>query len=312
MNNLTSTELQEYITQGYRVLALDSQILSSISLCEMKTNLRFIGNYELAGEDKADYLDRGDLMHFGLKVYYTLKKRTDKYNWQDRVDISVGLMRKHAIGLSIDVLESEEYIDVFKEYCDFHKMESWIPVKVEQPFTVLLFVDHDLKLVVLYEGVIDLIIENVRETFKIVDHKGTKRRYSPLELTFQFVGYCWALGYNEIIAQQIGFQKTLSADKKFLRYTFSFPKATVEEWYFNACSFIKRWVRSVDDNNFLMSINGTACNAYNRLCPYYKNYCKATPDSREWLLETRYHKVEPWSPWTRDTEIDKLLEEMIK
>jgi hypothetical protein len=191
-------------------------------------------------------------------------------------------------------------------------MESWIPVKVEQPFTVVLFVSHEKKLIVLYEGVIDLIIEGIGDKFRIVDHKGTKRRYSPLELTFQFLGYCWALGYQEIIAQQIGFQKTLKADKKFLRYTFSYSKANIEEWHLNAQRFILRWVNAMDTSTYLLSTNGIACNAFNRLCPYYKFHCMATPDVREYNLETRYQVVEPWSPWTRDTELDKLLEEMVK
>jgi hypothetical protein len=201
--------------KGYRILAVDSQIVSTISQCEKRAELRFLKHLELIEEDKADYLDRGDLMHTALKIYYTLKKRTDKFTYNDRVEAAVSLCRRKAVTLDIDTLESEEYIDNFLQYANFwhnKKAESWIPVEVEQPFSVILYVSHEYKLVFIYEGVIDLIVEGFGEgNFNIVDHKGTKRRYMPTDLTYQFMGYCWALGYNTLTAQQIGFQKTLTA-----------------------------------------------------------------------------------------------------
>lgn len=306
-------KLQILADAGYRTLAVDSQILASISLCEMRTNLRFMHKYELVEEEKADYLDRGDLLHTALKIYYTLKKRTDRFTFDDRVQIAVDICRKKSVTLDVDAIESESYLDVFKQYCQFHKAESWIPVEVEQPFSVLLHVDHDLRLIFVYEGVIDLIIEGFGQgNYEIVDHKGTARRYTPTELTFQFLGYCWAFGYNTLIAQQVGFQKTLAADKKFLRHRFSFPQENLDEWKENAIKFLTRWVKTMDSGNYLMSYNGLACTAFNRVCPYYKYYCKATPDSREWNLQTKFNVGKEWSPWTRDDELDKALEVLMK
>lgn len=311
--SIQDLDLDSLTREGYRIFACDSQVLSSITTCERRTNLRFMRNLELIEEDKANYLDRGDLMHTGLKVYNTLKRRSDKFSFKDQQDIAVALMRKKTITLDIDNLEGEEYVQTFLEYTTYRKTDGWIPVEVEQPFSVLLHVSHKLKVIFVYEGIIDLVKEGFGQgKFDIVDYKGTKRKYSPLELSFQFMGYCWALGYNTLTTEQIGFQKTKTAKDKFLRFTFSYSKEALAEWHTTAVQILERWINSVDTNVFIPSFNGLACNSFNRLCPYYKYICKETPESREWFEKTRFRVVEPWSPWTRDDELDKLLEELIK
>src|SRR5271170_4124252 len=51
-----------------RILSIDSQILNSIQSCARKTKYSFEMN--LKTPDKAEALERGDLMHKMLEIYY--------------------------------------------------------------------------------------------------------------------------------------------------------------------------------------------------------------------------------------------------
>jgi hypothetical protein len=106
----------------------------------------------------------------------------------------------------------------------------------------------------------------------------------------------------------LDFKRLLPPEKKFLRYTFSYPQENLEEWRLLVIKRLLRWVSTMDSGDFLMNLDGVACTSYNRICPYYKYICKAVPgESREWNEQTKYLVGKPWSPWTRDDELDKTL-----
>src|SRR5579862_2403867 len=53
-----------------KIIDIDSQILSSIQNCARKTELHFIKHIE--PEIKAEALEKGELIHIPLEIYYSL------------------------------------------------------------------------------------------------------------------------------------------------------------------------------------------------------------------------------------------------
>lgn len=301
-----------------RTIALDSQILNTVCACGRKAYYEFLQNWRPT--EKAEALEKGDLMHRMLAHYYRARQanRTDTAKV-----VAEAVELAHVAFVDMDLTEStfEENVKQFKEYALFYSNDGWRPLEVERPFSKVLYRREDevlwrvgdviatkdtlgaeptvLKegLQILYEGVIDLITDTPHGIF-VVDHKTASRRSTPSKLSNQFMGYSWATGSYNFIVNRIGFQKTLPPKERFQRPFLSYNPQILKEWAEQAIYWTKVLVNYIDSDYF--PPNFTSCDKYSG-CIFQK-ICEAIPDVREFKLQTNFYIGEPWSPHTRDAK----------
>src|ERR1044071_1803398 len=221
-----------------KILSFDATILNTFQSCARKTKYSFVENLRLPEKEEA--LERGDLIHKMMEVYYSLQLKHFDFDtevWkeiiasgiqapislperkhQTIVDFSVTVGRYFSTKMDLPTEEIEESIYQFREYAKYYEHDSWCPLAVEEVVLNILFENDDHKFI--YNFKVDLVAEkgNVISPF---DHKPSKRRQEQTSLSTQFIGYCYGLGMNNIVVNKIGFQKSLTPQQRFKRYTLS-------------------------------------------------------------------------------------------
>lgn len=286
-----------------QTVIIDSQILTAYMRCSREFDFRFI--QLLTQQDKDENLETGSLIHVMLKIYYTLK-RSMKFTHEECVNISIELSRPVSVTMNLDQFYTEELTEHFKSYAKFYSNESWIPLNVEEPFSFILYEDEELRII--YFGVMDLYIENFGQKYP-VDHKTERRKSDPLELDNQFLGYCAATGSNVLYVNKIGLQKTLKPEEKYRRIPLSYTPARIAEWKSVAVWYAKEYLLSLQEHVFPPRY--TSCLRYGKKCQYYVLCNSDAGEIRDWKAQENFVKGEQWNPYTRDTELDKLIDEVI-
>lgn len=269
-----------------KIVAIDSQKLDAIQSCSYFYNTKFVQN--LVPINTPMYLERGGLLHEMLSVYYNCRKyrarwRQNKKSHADVVNSAIITGRHFANKMQIDISEVENTIDVFRQYCDHWENDAWDNILgVEQVGAKILYDSDDLT--ILYEVKIDLILQ-MGNAIVAVDHKHSSSRRDPNELSNQFKGYCWFLGTNNFIVNEVGFQKTVKPVDKFRRHTLSFPQAIIDEWRDNAIFWIRQQLAY--DKEGYRPRNYTSCDKFSG-CDL-KHICLAEPgDLRNYRLRQMF------------------------
>ncbi len=294
-----------------RTYAFDSTILNTLQNCGRKVKMEFIDNWRPS--EKAEALEKGDLLHQMFATYYRGKK-----NGRTKGDIehatliaeAVAKAREASIPMSLSAAAVEEDIKQFKENIIYWQRDGWKVLEVEQSFSKVLYERPDTSeregIRILYEGIIDLIVEHPSpHGIYIVDHKSASRKANPNKLSNQFMGYCWCLDMNQIIINKIGFQKTLPAAERFQRLFISYERELLKEWVQQAVYWAHVLVGYIDNNYF--PPNFTSCDKYSGCI--FQQVCGTIPQVRDFKLQSFYYQGEPWSPHTRDKKIVPLKEE---
>jgi hypothetical protein len=268
-----------------RVITLSANSLN-LSACMRKFHYAKLQRMETP--EKAPSIDKGSLVHEMAAKYYRAKiqKKELGLNNAEIIDLSVNHGRAKCIEMDISVEDAEMCVNTWKQYCIHYKDDPWIPVHVEEPFSLILHEDDELRIV--FEGRMDLVAKNPLQNnmLLVVDHKTGSRNTTPSGLSNQFMGYCVVMGVKLAILNKIGFQKTLPPAKKFVRHVLSYPKDVLDEWvrwtiwrarFIDAC---------VQDNTFPPDF--TKCDEYSGC--QYKDVCLAPPASRQDKL-ARFFKV---------------------
>jgi hypothetical protein len=271
------------------IVAVDSQKLNAIQNCMRKFNFTF-GEFNMEPTVRPDFFEKGDLVHKMLQMYYTLRQH--RHRWQpngrthaDIVDSCVKWGRFSALRMQLDFEEVEMVIKTFRDYCTYVANDGWDRIIfVEKVGSKVLYESSDLT--ILYETKIDLGIGLTNVPVIPVDHKTGSRRQSPEELSNQFMGYCWALGVNNIIVNKIGFQKTLKPEEKFQRHTLSYSNDQLEEWVSNSVWWIKFALGCVQEKFY--PANYTSCDKYSGCV--YREVCKASKSIREFKLHSLFEE----------------------
>ena len=272
-----------------RVVAVDSQKLDSIQSCMYMYKLRF-GSGQLAGLtplQTPDYFERGGLLHDMLEEYYKLKKYKSRWaqnnkTHADVIESCIIVGRTKATKMSLDIAEVETVIDTFRQYVEHWENDGWTNVvAVENVGAKELYDSEDLQII--YEFKIDLILQ-INGVLVPVDHKSAKARRDPNYLANQFKGYCWGLGVNNLLLNEIGFQKTVKAVEKFRRHTLSYSESALVEWIKNTVWWVKFAIGMIETETFPM--NYTSCDKYSGCI--YKDICKADPEVRDYKLKTMF------------------------
>lgn len=284
-----------------RILNVDSSILNTIQNCARKTQYSFI--YNLQPHEKDEALEKGDLMHKMLEVYYSMKldagPNKDSEVWKEleheanifpvgapeTVAIQAGLHFASKMLIPSEV--SEEVIDQFKAYAEYYYHDEWHPLAVEEVGTVVIYEEADLKVV--YNFKIDLYAEKGR-IMAPFDHKTGSRRQEPTSLSNQFIGYCFGKESANIIVNKIGFQKTLKPAERFQRYILTISKVRIQEWINNTIFWVRQYADFVDADFFPMNL--TSCDKYSGCI--FRKICESDPENRGWKLERDFQTVEMW------------------
>lgn len=280
-----------------RIMSVDSQILNSIQSCARKTKLAFIDCYQTP--EKAEPLEKGDLMHKMLEVYYSLKLDKPDFTtetWKELLnagleptmpDIAVRAGRFFSTQMSVDFDVVDEVIYQFTAYKQYYENDEWHPLAVEQVGSKVLYEDEDLKIV--YNFKVDLLAEKGKIVAPF-DHKTGSRRHNPTSLSNQFIGYCYGLSLENILINKIGFQKTLKPNERFQRFLLIIDKDRTSEWVQNSIHWLKYLDHCNQTGEYPMNL--TSCDKYSGCV--FAPICESDPGSREWKLERDFKHSEEW------------------
>jgi hypothetical protein len=288
-----------------QIFAIDSQKLDSIESCMYQYMLKF-GNAGMKGDHGStplltpDYYEKGSLVHVMLQAYYNQKKH--RGNWSRNgathrsvVEACVNIGRYTATKMLLDIAEIEACIDAFMQYTDFWENDGWTNIAfTEKVGSKILFKSPEL--LVLYEVKIDLGLILQGNEVTPVDHKTAKARRDPNSLSNQFRGYCWFLGVNKIIVNEVGFQKTVKAPDKFRRHTLTYSESQITEWVNNASYWACHAVALI--NAGVYPQNFTSCDKYSG-CQFKPQICTTDPEVREFKL-MQFFKPRTWDVGGKD------------
>jgi hypothetical protein len=287
-----------------KILSIDATILNTFQSCARKAKYSFIDN--LRPPEKEEALERGDLVHKMMEVYYSLQLKNFDFQtevWKEILasginapltralesnrDFAITTGRYFATKMSLPTEEVDESIFQFREYCNYYARDSWSPLAVEEVGSKILFENELYKFI--YNFKVDMIAEQGR-IIAPFDHKTAKRRSEPSSLSNQFIGYCYGLGMNNIVINKIGFQKTLSPQQRFNRFILTIDDARIEEWKVNTIKWCARIVESMDNDDWDMNL--TSCDKYAGCI--YASLCETDPESRLYKIERDFKVDKPW------------------
>jgi hypothetical protein len=214
--------------------------------------------------------------------------------------------------MELPIEEIESTIYQFSEYCKYYEHDSWKPLAVEEVGSKLIFEDKDYQII--YSCKTDLVAQQVN-IIAPFDHKTSKRREEPSSLSNQFIGTCYVLGFNNIVINKIGFQKTLKANERFQRFILTIDEARIAEWLQNTIfwSFFHLMLTAEDRKERITAaqhmvdqleivshpMNLTSCDKYSGCI--YSSLCESSPEGRNWKIERDYKKEKDW-------DVAKILE----
>lgn len=275
-----------------RILPLDSQILDAIQKCPFYTYLNFMQNYR--PNDVIAPMERGDLGHTLLEIYYKLLQKG--YEWNDAVEQATVVGREHYQKLSLDLQTSEWIVKNFHEYAEYYKFDGIEILGVEDPFSFVIHEDDEL--IIVYEGKIDLHAKFPVLGDTIIDHKWRQRKadYSPLDN--QLIGYSVAVNSNLVYVNEVGLQKTYEPKDRFRRVAINIGDGVKERWIKNTIMWAKILDYSIQSNVWPQShlktppfgISQCVGCQYNRICN------SENDEEMKRKIQDHFHIGERWSP----------------
>jgi hypothetical protein len=267
---------------------------------------------------KAAALEKGDLMHKMLEIYYSLsynRVRAESDTWKlicedlktDALKLALELTkREEIIKFAIQVApiftakmdlapdESDADIYQFQEYCNYYEYEAWNVLAVEEVASKILFDSPQVRII--YNGKMDIIAEK-GTMIAPWDHKTSSRRSESTSLSNQFIGYAYLLGLNNVVVNKIGFQKSLKPGERFTRDILTIPGSRIAEWADNTIQWVFKLIDSIDEDNWPMNL--TSCDKYSGCI--FKKICESEPINRLYRIEKDYKIGDKW-------DVAKILE----
>jgi hypothetical protein len=287
-----------------KILSIDATILNTFQNCARKAKYSFIDN--LRPPDKEEALERGDLIHKMLEVYYSLQLTNFDFDtevWKEIIasgikapinrkhetirDFAVTVGRYFSTKMSLITEDIEESIYQFTEYANYYQHDSWSPLAVEEVGSKILFENEQYKFI--YNFKVDLVAEQAK-IIAPFDHKTSRRRSEPSSLSNQFIGYCYGLGMNNIVVNKIGFQKSLSPQQRFNRFILTIDDARIQEWIENTIYWCARILEYKETEQWPMNL--TSCDKYSGCI--YASLCESDPESRLYKIERDFKVEQPW------------------
>lgn len=296
-----------------RVISIDSTILNTFQMCARKAQYNFEEN--LQPPIKAEPLERGDLLHKMMELYYGLtwaregeqwvisddndtivklveanmlsSNVEDFSDWAKRVKFAVEAGRYFSTKMELGIDEVEETIFQFGEYAKHFRYDTWRPLAVEEVGSKKIHEDEET--IIVYNFKIDLIMEKDGMVIPW-DHKTSRRAQSPSSLSNQFIGYAFGIGASHVIVNKIGFQKTKKPSERFLRDLLTYDAERIEEWLANTIWWTQMYDHHKSTNEWPMNL--TSCDKYSGCI--YSSLCEQAPSGREWVKQRQYIVGRAW------------------
>lgn len=287
-----------------KILSIDATTLNAFQNCARKAKYSFIDN--LRPPEKEEALERGDLIHKMMEVYYSLQLKNFDFNtevWKEIIssgikapankkhevirDFSIQIGQYFSTKMDLGIEDIEESIFQFREYANYYQHDSWCPLAVEEVGSKILFENEEYKFI--YNFKIDLVAEQGK-IIAPFDHKTSRRRQEPSSLSNQFIGYCYGLGMSNIVINKIGFQKSLTPQQRFNRFILTIDDARINEWVENTVWWCARLVQAKENDNWPMNL--TSCDKYSGCI--YSRLCESDPESRLYKIERDFKVDRPW------------------
>jgi len=270
-----------------RVITVDSQMLEGIQLCPRMYNYAFVQH--ITTQQTKDDLERGTLVHSILAKYYQNDKDIEaaiKSTWEESATLNLS-------GEDVEIVHNN-----LRDYAEHYASDRWEAIEVngqpmiERVATKVLFENEQF--IFIYQGVIDLGIcisgMTLPEGLCIVDHKSAKRKGMLIDLSNQFLGYCWMTGCQRLIKNEVGFQKSMKPHERFIRHLLTYEQSRIDEWVNNSIYWIKWLIYHLEAEDWPMNLS--SCSKFGG-CAFLP-ICTSTPDFREYKIERDYKVREPW------------------
>lgn len=266
---------------------------NSLNLSSCMTRYMYDKIVEAAPERRADYLDKGDMIHAMLAEYYRLKISPPETRPAHALMIeqAIELGRHKLISMDLEIEVSEdEIIPAFREYCLFWQNDPWVPVEIEVPVAHILYerpdTDEEEGLQIIFQMIVDIIFENQQGHKIWTDHKTRSRNKDAIPLANQFMAYALVSGTRRSMRNNIGFQKTLPPEKKFTRDFYHYSTGVLDwwkNWTVYRAQFIDACIKS---DNYPPDF--TKCDEYSGCA--FVDVCMQSPENRERFLNDNFVK----------------------
>ena len=300
------------------IVKLDSQILDGMSSCGELYRLAYVENWRPNKRPPA--LERGGTMHKMLDFYYSQRKegrgKLEDHAALVQETLVVGRLAMAKTDIDNDDFEDDE--TVFKNYILRWQYDGWEILEVEQPFSFVLHEDDKpivvggvryLGLIIIYEGIVDLRVVDPKLGQIVVDTKTESRKFNPFILNNQFQGYEMAFNVP-VVVNKVGYQKSLPDNERFRRIIHQSGPLLLEEWKQDVVYTVRTAIGWHNDDYFPR--NRTSCFKGFSAC-FYQMVCKeaeAGDGVREHKLTAYFHKEKPWDPYTRDSPVEELVNDI--
>lgn len=271
------------------IVRFDSHQLSAFQRCPRSYFLNYKMHKE-AVKDKSAFL-KGNAGHDMLYHYYSLKIKKEPFE----KCVAGGIELSKA---SWEKLLGEERVLIltkYAQYCNYYRSEAIKPVGVEVGFSKVFF--EDSSFLFIYEGKIDFVAEIERGRTAWVDHKTQAFKYDLIAEVNQFMGYCWAVGYNTGMINYIGLQSSYKPEDAFRRQICSYKKGLIDEWYqVTLRAFYQMAHLGESIGNFEKHRTGCQIGKFGN-CDYLRVCQETSPVIIQRILHQEYRDREVWSPW---------------
>ena len=286
---------------------MDSQILTTLQICEEFLNLRFNYNFvPISGPGRA--IEMGAMMHHILEIYYSVQRNGKSKSIAFEEGMKIGQLyivgcescrnktckdhKDSFLGLQATTVEEAHHVlDTFNQYHHFWHNDSWTTINTEIVKGEVIYEDDELSL--LWKAKIDWEIDNLEGIFS-TDHKTASRREETLSLNNQFIGQCVLTKQNKMFINKIGYQKTLKPEEKFERVAICYSKERILEWKAETASYAYDLVALHQSNSYRHKF--TSCQRRYGPC-IFRKVCEGQPNDRERLLREQFKVAEQiWDP----------------
>lgn len=276
-------------------IIIDSSVMNTFEKCPTLFKYQYVDNLR-SRAGKKSYLDKGELLHIGLRHYYRMKKEGAEFD----ACVKEGFERMMKCTSKFVTLTEPDIQDVltgYMTYTEHYRFENWTIVEIERPFRIILFEDAELRIII--QGRIDLMVDNGQLIIP-VDHKSESRRSEPIKLDNQFMLYCYAARTNNILINKIGFQPSLKPQDKYYRKLLSYDDDNLAEWRDEFIFKVREILGYAEANHFPHRY--TSCKDKYGLCIFH-DVCGTPRIARDVVLTSQFQVEEPWDPF-RDVEGD--------
>lgn len=279
-------------SDGRKIIAISASSADDVQGCEKKYELHSIRRLGTPGGD-FDSLAKGSVIHKILCYHYKLVKdgkRISKDNEEPRyekipyneiiLETSNYIRWLFAEGKFPDIETMELILRSYQEYAVYWANDNWEILEVEAPFTKVIFEDDEV--IILIEGIVDLVVKNIAGEIYPVDHKSGR---TPVFLNNQNLCYCAGLNSHHIVINKFGTQKTKGPADKFHRDPYSYPQTLIDEWVQDTIYWCKSILRMKEADYFPR--RRSYCRTQYGDC-HFLRYCGSEPTARDWIAKQHY------------------------